>query len=234
MQCFYDLWLPFDHQACHTKLQLKKHQDIRIITNHLKSSVTFSGNKLLTEFEITDYYLFSSENEEGVEFGYSIEFKRLYLKQITTLYFQLILLWIVAYLTLYIEVNDFSNRFMGAVTALRVMSTLMDNINKQLPVSPQICLIDIWNILYVSQIILIIIFHIFANGLLNKKSVNPKNSNPKAWQQTLLLQPQKLNAIEKTGFPILNRIFTLYFICHNIHTIYKKMLMFSITKTLNE
>ena len=72
---------PFDHQAYHTKLQLKKHQDICIITNHLNSSVTFSGNKLLTELEMTVYYLFSSENEEGIEFGYSIEFKLLYLKR---------------------------------------------------------------------------------------------------------------------------------------------------------
>ena len=206
-ECYYDLFrFPFDRQECNINLQLKKHQDTRFSIDALNSSVTFSGNKQLTEIEITDYYFNLSENEEGIVFGFSISFKTLYQKQLTSLYFQLVLLWIVAYLTLYINVNDFNNRFMGAVTALLVMSTLMDNINNRLPASPQVRLIDIWNIWYVSQIIVIIVFHIFVNGLFNTKYIRPNS-----WQQ-----PNNLNSIAKAVFPILNLTFTVYYICHNI------------------
>ena len=209
-ECMYDLFrFPFDRQMCTIKLQLKESYRTRLLINKHNSSVIFSGNKLLPEFEIDDYYFYTAEGKDGMEFGFVIQFCHLFQKQMTTLYFQLILLWIVAYLTLYINVDDFSNRFMGAVTALLVMSTLMDNINNRLPVSPHTRLIDIWNIWYVGQIVFLIVFHILVNGKVHQSF---KNRQP----FLQYLQPEKLNNLAKVGFPVLNLIFTIYYISHNI------------------
>ena len=55
-------------------------------------------------------------------------FSHIYLKQLTSIFFQTILLWLVSYLTLYIDIRDFSNRFMGSVTSLlgKVANYLQD------------------------------------------------------------------------------------------------------------
>ena len=43
------------------------------------------------------------------------------IQELVNIFFQILLMWSVAYLTFYIEIDDFSNRFMGAVTALLVL-----------------------------------------------------------------------------------------------------------------
>ena len=204
--CSYDLFrFPFDHQDCTVRLDLTKYQEIDIMTNFNNYSVSFHGSRYLTEFEILDSFPYMAECDDRMEFGFVITMRHIYQKQITTLYFQSFLLWIVSYLTLYIEINDFSNRFMGAVTSLLVLSSLMDNINSRTPASPHMKLIDIWNIWNVIQIVWLIMLHILVNRLLNKNY--PKNK--------YALNPAHLNIIAKLVCPSLHVTFTVYYILHN-------------------
>ena len=210
--CSYDLFrFPFDHQECTVQLELKSSQDIRIIPDFKNISVSFYGTRYLTEFEILDSFPYMAQCGDRTEFGFVLKIKHIYQKQITALYFQTFLLWIVSYLTLLIDVNDFSNRFIGAVTSLLVLSSLMDNINSRLPASPHMKLIDIWNIWNVIQIVGLIMVHILVNKLLNTKY--PKNKN-------LLLHPSNLNTMAKFGFPVVHVGFIVYYVSHNF--VYKE------------
>ena len=210
--CSFDLFrFPFDHQECTVQLELKSSQDIRIIPDFKNISVSFYGTRYLTEFEILDSFPYMAQCGDRTEFGFVLKIKHIYQKQITALYFQTFLLWIVSYLTLLIDVNDFSNRFIGAVTSLLVLSSLMDNINSRLPASPHMKLIDIWNIWNVIQIVGLIMVHILVNKLLNTKY--PKNKNQ-------FLHPSNLNNMAKFGFPAVHVGFIVYYIYHNF--VYKE------------
>ena len=210
-ECKFDIFrYPFDKQLCTIKLYFNGNHGTRILTNSTFNHVTFSGNQLLTEFEATGWHFYSAEINGLMEFGFALRFKHLYLKQLTQLYFQIILLWIVSYLTLFMDLEDFSNRFMGALTSLLVLTSLMDNINNRLPASPSIRLIDIWNIWYVCQIVLIILFHILFNRTLSTRVFK---FNHGSWKN---IQPKKLNNAAKVLFPAANFGFTCYYVVHNV------------------
>lgn len=201
--CNYDLFrFPFDEQECSIVLELKTSHDIKMITNYKNNSVSFNGNRYLTEFYIIDSVPYSSKDDNRIKFGFVVRFNHLYQKQLINLYFQTVLLWTISYLTLYIKIDDFSNRFIGSVTTLLVLSSLMDSINERSPAS-HIKLIDIWNIWNVCQIVFVIMFHILVNRILEKQTTPVKH-----------LQPGNINTMAKVGFPVLQITFLFYYISH--------------------
>ena len=103
-----------------------------------------------------------------------MEFERLYVDQLTSTFFQTFILWLLAYLTLFIPVGNLNERFMGSVTALLVLASLLGTMEDNLPKSNQTKCIDIWFLCYIINIFLIIIFHVFLENLSSKskKKVN--------------------------------------------------------------
>ena len=203
--CKYDLFrYPFDQQECTVILELKTSHDIKMITNSENNSVSFNGNRYLTEFYIVNSLPYSSAYDNRIEFGFVIRLNHIYRKQMINLYFQTFLLWVISYLTLYINVDDFSNRFIGAVTSLLVLSSLLDSINTRTPASPHIKLIDIWNIWNVCQIVMVIMFHILVNRILQKQTTFFK-----------YLHTDDINTGAKVGFLALQIAFLFYYINHN-------------------
>lgn len=87
------------------------------------------------------------------------------------------------------------------MTGLLVLCTLLDNINNRLPSSPDIRLVDIWNIWFMFQIALLTLLHVACNALLMMKFQ--------------FMSPCKLNTAGKIGFPLLNVVFSVYYVLHN-------------------
>ena len=108
------------------------------------------------------------------QFEFQIEFERLYVDQLTSTFFQTFMLWLLAYLTLFIPVRNLNERFMGSVTALLVLASLLGSLKDSLPKSNQTKCIDIWFLCYIINIFLIIIFHVILENLSSKskKKVN--------------------------------------------------------------
>ena len=100
-------------------------------------------------------------------FNFYIDFKRQYAEQLTSTYFQTFLLWLLCYLTLFIPIPNFNERFMGSVTALLVLAALLGNLEKSLPKSSQLSFIDFWFIWYILNIFVIILFHVVIEKLVN-------------------------------------------------------------------
>ena len=109
--CSYDIFrFPFGMQRCTIRLSLKANSEIKI----LEETVSISCNNKFLEYEMTNWTFYSNKSFLPIlEFGFSIELKQLYFKHLTQLYFQVLLIWAVSFLTLFIPIEDFSNRFIG-------------------------------------------------------------------------------------------------------------------------
>ena len=107
-------------------------------------------------------------------FVFCLKFKRLYVDHLMTTFFQTFILWLLAYLTLFIPIENLNERFMGAVTALLVLASLLGSMENDLPKSSQMNLIDYWFLWYIINIFFIIIFHVILEncGVKDRKFLN--------------------------------------------------------------
>ena len=94
-----------------------------------------------------------------------------------------VLLWCLAYFTLFIDIENFSDRFIGTVTALLVLVALLSSVNGDLPKTSYFKFIDMWFLWYITSILLIILFHIFLNNI-SGSEVRPLTAKNECWQTT--------------------------------------------------
>ena len=150
-------------------------------------AVVYNGPRVLSEFQINDIsYKATLENKE-TSFTYSLGFNRLCIAHLTSTYFQSFLMWFLAYLTLFIKIEDFSNRFMGMVTALLVLVALLASIADKLPQTSYFKYIDLWFTFYIINIISLIMFTIFVDCVLEQEE--PLFVSQKVVNQQIAIKP---------------------------------------------
>ena len=66
---------------------------------------------------------------------------------------------------MYIDENDFSNRFMGALTALLVLAALLASLGDLLPKTVYFKFIDVWFNWFIGNILVIILIHVVIDHL---------------------------------------------------------------------
>ena len=125
-------------------------------------------------------------------------------------------MWFLAYLTLFIPIEDFSNRFMGMVTALLVLVALLASISDKLPQTSYFKYIDLWFTFYIINIISLIMFTIFVNSVL--KQEDPLFVSQKVVNQQVGIKPEskrkralKYNKVAKILFPVIIVIFSIVY-----------------------
>ena len=157
---------PFDDQLCNfiLTMNVKGNNSQKLVDGN--SSIIYTGPTILTEFEITDFFTNTSLTQFQSKFIYNMKLKRLYVQSLTTTFFQSFLLWLISYCTLFIDINDFSDRFMGALTSLLVLAALLSSINSSLPQTAYFKHIDIWFAFFVINISAMVFVHIFIDVIL--------------------------------------------------------------------
>jgi hypothetical protein len=130
-----------------------------MLTND-ENSVIYNGPSILNECEIIRFCSKTAHFDTKTSFIYSFKFQRLYVQHLMTTFFQSCLLWILPYITLFIDEEDFSNQFMGAVTALLVLAALLSSIGDTLPKTAYFKFIDLWFNWFIGNIFLIILIHV--------------------------------------------------------------------------
>ena len=160
---FFVVNYPFDEQLCSfiLMMNLKGNNSLQFLEDN--PPIIYNGPRILTEFELTDFFVNTSLTEFKTRFVYNINLKRLYMQALSTIFFQSFLLWLIAYFTLFISIEDFADRFMGALTSLLVLAALLSSINASLPQTAYFKHIDIWFLFFVINISLIVFFHIFVD-----------------------------------------------------------------------
>ena len=133
----------------------------------------------------------------------------------TSTYFQTCLLWVLAYLTLFIKISNFSDRLMGSITALLVLAAFLVSITSALPKTSYFKYIDLWFMWFLLNIFTIILFHIIIDRLPDDS--NQVHSNIDISEtQYIKKKKEKVNFMAIIILPLITIIFsTMYFILSN-------------------
>ena len=129
-----------------------------------------------------------------------------------TTFLQTFVLWFLVYLTLFIDIADFDNRFMGAITGFLVFASLLSSIIASLPKSSSMKLADIWLLFFMINIIFVIVLHIFIEY--RKRSTSEAKTTPEKmhWtKENISPISVRTNNISKVVLPIVVIIFLIVF-----------------------
>ena len=131
--CIYNLrFFPFDQQRCKIifKMRTATTKTVRIKPNGVK----YSATRNLVDFIVTDLYLTpGTANTSRSEAWLFLDFAREPLYHISQTFFQSFLLSFLGYLTFYINIEDFTDRFIGSLTCLLVLASLLGSMTASLP-----------------------------------------------------------------------------------------------------
>ena len=160
---------PFDGQSCDFYISIKTTRNDSIKLTNDAESVTYKGPLVLNEFEIINLQTKTEQETTETSFIYTVHFQRLSAQHLLTTFLQSFLLWLLAYITLYIDIEDFSDRFMGAVTTLLVLAALLSSLGATLPKTAYFKFIDLWFNWFVINIVVIILIHVIVDFILKQK-----------------------------------------------------------------
>jgi len=191
--CDFDLRMyPFDTQVCVMEFQINGIPK-RYVTMAIEAPEgcpecdggEYLGNRNLVEYLVgstvmEDLYNFSSIFSRS---RVKILFKRRWVYHLITVFFQSVLLLGVAYMTFYFKMSNFQDRVMIAITTMMVVATIQSSINKMVPKTSYIKMIDIWLIYSFNIIIVMMTIHTYMDTFIKRdpadKSTQPKAINPR-------------------------------------------------------
>ena len=164
---FILVYFPFDDSTCDFYLSILTNGNNSIKLSEDANPIVYEGPRVLNEFQIEELQTRTTHSDTNTTLIFSVRFKRLYLQHLLTTFFQSFLLWVLAYVTLFIDEKDFSNRFMGAVTSLLVLAALLSSIENVLPKTAYFKFVDLWFNWFIVNIFLIILMHVLIDHYIN-------------------------------------------------------------------
>lgn len=165
---------PFDKQNCNFTVHLNLQDNLTFHFEKDNNGVVYKGGEIVNQFDVGEIMSWTGRDGNKIWLKYDIGMQRLFINQIITTIFPTCLLWLLAYFSLFIKEENFNNRFMGSVTSLLVLAALLGSINNSLPTTSYFKYIDLWFLWYISNIFLIIVYHILID---NVKDETKKKSN---------------------------------------------------------
>ena len=172
--------------------KFKKYVDAR----YKGSGVAYVGQKIFSEFEIDRVMANTEMTKTHTFYKFKIEFHRIYTDQLIGTFFPTILLWLLAYFSLFIALGDFNERVMLAVTTLLVLAALLSSIRDRIPATSYFKYIDLWVLWYTCFIFSICVFHVLLHKggkKMKKKTISARaegikgvnNSNQTSGEETI-------------------------------------------------
>jgi hypothetical protein len=163
--CIFDVKkFPFDSQNCTFIMKINQLKD-KPITFVNDGNVVYDGLPIVDQFFIGSITNEVKNTNESTNNMLVIQMSRMYTNQLTITFVPTFILWLFGYITLFIEPDGegFSDRFIGAGTALLVIATLLNAISSDLPKTSYMKYIDVWFVYHVISIFSMIAYHIVLN-----------------------------------------------------------------------
>ena len=152
---------PFDRQKCDFIMMLDQNNSLLLVEDD--PPIIYNGENKKGQFYIGPLSATTTSNEKETRFILSIHMDRIFNDQMINTFLPIFMLWLLAYSTLFINIENFTDRFMGTVTSLLVLAALLASINTSLPRTSYFKCIDFWFSWYLVNIFSFVIFHIVLN-----------------------------------------------------------------------
>ena len=152
---------PFDSQTCKFYLKLNQNKD-EPVSFRGDGTITYEGPSIVGAFSIGKMFSKIQNTNDSTKYIIVLPMSRIFANQLLITFIPTVVLWLFGYSTLFIEPDEdgFSNRFMGAGTALLVITTLFNAVNDDLPTTSYLKFVDFWFVWHAISIFIIIAFHI--------------------------------------------------------------------------
>ena len=216
---------PFDNQKCEYAMYIKDSEHRRVKLIGIDNAVKYDGGRVVGQFQVNGVGNISLEVQEHHShprfvFTFTIYFVRNPGDGLKMIIFPSLVLYLLAFLTLRIDVEDLTNRNRTSVTALLVLVTLFGAISNKddFPQTSGFKYIDIWFLWYLTNSFLIICHHVFLSSIVtNINSFGSKNENEtitrvKPLHSVEEIDDEKLKRSKVAKMEFINRIVNIFFL----------------------
>ena len=217
---------PFEMHSCHFIMTLESPDD-RILSI-VKGNIQYNGSVSVKQFKVTNRFnkTFANVNpndtkSKGIYF--TIDLKRKGGSGYKTIFLPTMILSLLAYLTLFLEADDFTNRNRISVTVLLCLTTLFGTISirEDFPKTTEFKYVDIWFLWYLTNTLLINCHHVMMDKLYNKsqtRCIHVKTSSGRMNRDEILRNfkqfwkfPKIINYVAATFFLTANVLFNIVY-----------------------
>ena len=134
-----------------------KYMDIIFVED---SPVIYDGPSYVHQFGIGEINSFIESIDGKARYIFTMPMGRHFTNQLLTTFIPTVILWLLAYSTLFINIEHSSDRLMVTVTTLLVLAALLSAFTQDLPKTSYIKYVDIWFAWHITNIFGLIIYHI--------------------------------------------------------------------------
>jgi hypothetical protein len=210
---------PFDNQECQFVMYIKHFPLRNVELIGTPNAVQYIGGTVIGQFQINMIPTsILDENRDNRElhhaFSFTIELARDSGDGLKMIIFPSLVLWLLAFLTLRIDVEDLTNRNRTSVTALLVLVTLFGAISNKddFPQTSGFKYIDVWFLWYLICTFLIICHHVILSNIVvieNEDSAITRVQPIQCRDETNFEKLSKSNARKKE---LVNKIVNIFFL----------------------
>ena len=217
--CVFDVRkFPFDRKNCLAIIKINRPK-VTALSFVGDTFVRYEGPSFVHQFSIGRIKSNINNTDESTKFIITVPMMRIVTNQLLNKFIPTFLLWLFGYATIFIDLDNFSDRFMGSATALLVMATLLNSINADLPKTSYMKLIDLWFLWHVVSLFAILIYHIVIDRVCNHLEAKTTKSEVVSFSSLVeekYITFRRLNILVISSFPILNFIFYIIYFYQSI------------------
>ena len=217
--CVFDVRkFPFDRKNCLAIMKINRPK-VTALSFVGDTFVRYEGPSFVHQFSIGRIKSNINNTDESTKFIITVPMMRIVTNQLLNKFIPTFLLWLFGYATIFIDLDNFSDRFMGSATALLVMATLLNSINADLPKTSYMKLIDLWFLWHVVSLFAILIYHIVIDRVCNHLEAKTTKSEVVSFSSLVeekYITLRRLNILVISSFPILNFIFYIIYFYQSI------------------
>lgn len=201
---------PFDKHICEFIFGAKETDQGRIYIKENENSFEYVGEKIVGQFNINQTIprndsLDSNQLPLNHGLRFAIELQRSPQGGIQMIIIPTLIIWLVAFLTLFLDVDDLNNRSQIAVNLLLILVTFFGSISVKddYPETTSFKYIDAWFLWYFANLLIIIYYHVVINNLylsISRCCIVPKDA----------MYGGKPNENRKRRINFINRLMTIF------------------------
>ena len=163
--CLFDVEkFPFDNGACNFTMSIKSHKHVAVLFKE-NGGIIYPGSKNVHQFTVGEIETKIENTNDSSKYIFIIPLNRNFTNQLIATFIPTFILLLLAYSTLFINIEHSSDRLMVTVTSLLVFAALLDSINQDLPKTSYIKFVDLWFVLHITGIFIMILYHIILDSI---------------------------------------------------------------------